>query len=188
MGGQVKITLKELRSLNQSLTAGKLHCLECNSSNVGYSTSDNSYTFDISSIDIRTQIISSIEGRIDAYREEVNNITIDINKYQEELKAILVEDSVSIESLLMYKSDLVDANEADSKLINIDNEIKRITSMLAVNNTSSKEIEEKKRKLYMTILAKMNEFYKDVDPHGNLTFSALFSKKLDRQHFVGQFL
>jgi hypothetical protein len=172
-----EITLKELRSLNQSLTAGKLHCLDCQSTNVGYSTADNSYTFDISSSDIRSQIISSIEDKIEAYKEEADQITIDINKHQEQLKSILSEDEVSLESLLMYKSDLMEANEADSKLIEIDNALKKYNNMLTNNENTSKVAKEQKEKLYKSLMENMNGFYKMIDPQGNLYFKELFSKK-----------
>ncbi|CQR73274.1 hypothetical protein [Sporomusa ovata] len=153
---QVKneITLKELRSLNQSLTAGKLHCLDCNSTKIGYSTADSSYTFDISSIEIRNQILSSIEDKIEAYTEEIDNITIEINKYQQELKSLLTTDEVSIESLLMYKSDLVKASEADSKLINVDNELKKFKAMLETKESDSQNTQEEKKNCTIKLLMK----------------------------------
>jgi hypothetical protein len=86
-----EIILKELRSLNKSFNVGKLHCLDYNSKNIGYSTADNSYTFDISTQEIRNQILSSIEDKIEAYREEINKLTLEINKYQEDLKEVLDE-------------------------------------------------------------------------------------------------
>lgn len=172
-----EITLKELRSLNQSLTAGKLHCLDCDSSNIGYSTSDKSYTFDITSIEIRKQILSSIEDKISAYQEEVEGITLEINKNQEELKSLLSEDEVSIESLLMYKPDLINASKADSELINIDNEIKKFKDMLDIEETTLEGVQEERNKLYNNIIDEMNYFYNNLNPHGNMIFKDLFSKK-----------
>ncbi|TKI54806.1 hypothetical protein E8L90_04765 [Brevibacillus antibioticus] len=172
-----EITLKELRSLNQTLNAGELHCLDCHSVNVGYSTADSAYTFDISSIEIRNQILTSIEDKINAYKDEIDMISLEINRFQEELKSLLSQDEVSIESLLMYKSDLVKASDADSKLLALDNELKNLHVMLNEHETLSIDADAKKKEMYSIIIEKMNEFYKAVDPQGNMIFNDLFSKR-----------
>ncbi|OMF45421.1 hypothetical protein [Paenibacillus amylolyticus] len=172
-----EITLKELRSLNKTLSAGKLHCLDCNSTDIGYSTADNSYTFDISSVEMRNQILSSIEDKIALYEEEINMITIEINKLQNELKLLLTEEDVTIENLLLYKTDLVQASEADSKLILIDNQLKYLNAELVQQGNSFTDLQEKKTELYNRIIEEMNNFYNEVDPQGNMQFTELFSKK-----------
>lgn len=58
-----EITLKELRSLNRTIPTGELHCLDCDSKNIGYTTSDSMYTFDVSTVEVRNQIIESIEEK-----------------------------------------------------------------------------------------------------------------------------
>ncbi|MEV3587295.1 hypothetical protein ABNE08_21175 [Paenibacillus larvae] len=173
-----EIALKELRSLNKTLTAGELNCLDCGSINIGYSLADdNSFSFDISSVNIRNQILTSIESKIEAYSEEISYISREINKLQDELQSLLATEEVSIESLLMYKPDLVNASEADNKIIEIDNQIKQLTEALNHTLTSNKSKQEEKSKLYKNIIEEMIYFYKQIDPHGNLTFQELFSKK-----------
>lgn len=172
-----EITLKELRSLNQTLSAGQLHCLDCNSTRVGYSSVDNIYTFDISSTDIRKQILESIEEKISIYSEETETITFEINKYQRELQSILAVDEVSIQSLLMYKVDLVNASEADSRIIDLQKQIKNLSEKLRFETDNEKISQEKRKELLTAILNEMNSFYKILEPHGNLHFESLFAKK-----------
>ena len=46
-------TLKELRSLNRTMESGELRCMDCNSTNISFSSSKkNAYAFDVSSIDM----------------------------------------------------------------------------------------------------------------------------------------
>lgn len=172
-----EITLKELRSLNQTLSAGKLHCLDCNSNNIGYSTADKAYTFDISSVEMRTQILSAIGDKVNSYQEEADTLTIEINKLQSELKLVLAEDEVTIENLLLYKTDLVEASEADNKLLAINNELKKLKSSLIRKEETASDLQDKKEKIHSELIGKMNEFYKDLDPNGNLKFSQVFSKR-----------
>lgn len=107
----------------------------------------------------------------------MDHLTIEINDYQQELKSVLSEEEVSIESLLMYKSDLVEAADADSKIIKIDNEIIKIERIITTNENSSRNNLEEKELLYSKIVDQMNEFYKQIDPQGNLIFTNLFSKR-----------
>ncbi|WP_159888690.1 coiled-coil domain-containing protein [Paenibacillus puerhi] len=172
-----EITLKELRSLNQSLSAGILHCLDCGSKNIGYSTSDKSYTFDISSNEIRSQILISIEEKINIYSEEIERLTFDINKYQDELQSLLSIDEVSLQSLLLYKSELISAGEADSRILSISKELKELERSLTSSMNKEKENQIERKELRDQIFEKMNEFYKTIEPNGNLFFDDLFSRR-----------
>jgi hypothetical protein len=172
-----EIALKELRSLNMTLTAGKLNCLDCNSINIGYSLADNSYSFDISSIDIRNQILKSLENKVEAYTEEITELTRDINKLQGDLQTTLATEDVSIESLLMHKTDLVSASKADNKIIEIDNKIKQLSESLKHVVSKNESQKDEKLILYNDLTKMMSYFYKQIDPLGNLLFSDLFSKR-----------
>ncbi|WP_052339326.1 hypothetical protein [Gorillibacterium massiliense] len=159
-----------------TLTAGKLNCLDCNSINIGYSLADKSYSFDISSIDIRNQILKSLESKIEAYTEEITELTRDINKLQGNLQTTLATEDVNIESLLMYRADLVSASEADDKIIEIDNKIRQLSESLKHVVSKNESKKDEKLNLYNALITKMRFFYKEIDPLGNLLFE-LFSKR-----------
>jgi len=170
-----EVTLKELRSLNRSLAAGELHCLDCNSSNIGYSTADKSYTFDITSVDIRSQILSSIAEKVEVYQEEIENITKDLNEKQNELRLVLSDDDVTLESLLIIKPDLLKSNDADSELITLDDKIIEFNNLLLINDKSSKADVDKRNALLDNITSSMDEFYKRLEPKSRMIIKDLFS-------------
>lgn len=170
-------TLKELNSLNRTLEVGRLHCLDCYSKNIGYSTADKSYTFDITNTEIRKQILQSIEDKVSVYQDEILQINYKISALQTELNDLLEDDEISVESLLLYKSITNNLRPADNEIMNIDSTINKIN--LELKNISS-EMESEKQKqidLINKIVEGMNSFYKVLDPQGNLEFKELFSTK-----------
>lgn len=84
-------TLKEIRALNRTADSGSLECLDCGSKNIGYSSGDKSYTFDISNVDMRNNIIFSIQDKIASYQEEIDTCTSKINELQKRLQELLKE-------------------------------------------------------------------------------------------------
>ena len=170
-------TLKEIRSLNRSEKSGTLYCMDCNSKNIGYTSGDNSYTFDISNAAMRNNIIVSITDRIEAYQEEIDDCTLKINDLQQSLQEILSEDDVTLESLLMYKADITSVSEVDSRLVEIDNEISALNEKQKSKKHDAEIDEEKRQNIRNSIIACMNEYYHAMDPQGNLEFTDLFSKR-----------
>ncbi|EGP9122970.1 hypothetical protein I0526_002881, partial [Listeria monocytogenes] len=91
-----EVTLKELRSLNRNISTGELQCLDCNSSHIGYiSSSDKNFTFDVSTTEVRGQIIDSIKEKIASYTEELDKQTSEINLYQLQIQNLLDDESIS---------------------------------------------------------------------------------------------
>ncbi len=81
-------TFKELKSLNRDITCGELRCMDCHSTNIAFCTGSSqtlSYTFDVSTIETRQEILLSITDKIDAYTEEIDDITRQIQLAQEKL-------------------------------------------------------------------------------------------------------
>lgn len=169
--------LKELRSLNNTLKTGTLHCLDCQSPHVGYSTGDNACTFDISSIEIRNQIISSIEDKINAYSEEIEGITHEININQEELKELLLVQEVDLESILLFKDELLSVSEIDLKITQINTKLDELKNKINESTLLQESNNSNKTALIREIVYEMNKTYRLIDPHGNLIFDNLFSKR-----------
>lgn len=170
-------TLSELRALNRTQDTGFLYCIDCGSKRIGYSSGDKSYTFDISDVGMRNNIISSIQDKISAYQEEIEDCTRRINLLQQQLQEQLKAEDVDLETILLYKNDIVDSSDADKRLIEIDKELKSLKDALNANNKNSKDEKEKRDKLKQSILSFMNAFYRQVDPNGTNVFDDLFSKR-----------
>ncbi len=116
-----EITLKELRSLNKT-------------------PADNSITFDIASIEIRKQIMSSIEDKIRMYDEKVITYGDRITTLQVQLKELLSFDDVNLESLFLYKKELVDSSDADLRLVEIESELEEIELNLLKDSKKNNDL------------------------------------------------
>ena len=126
---------------------------------------------------MRRNIIESIQDKINAYDEEVQNCNLQLNELQRQLQALLKEEDLSLEAVLLYKDEIVDASAVDTRLVEIDSEIKALKASLSIDNRKSQEEAGKREKLKTEIVSLMNAFYKKVDPNGTLVFDDLFSKR-----------
>lgn len=171
-------TLKELRSLNRSMECGELRCMDCNSTNISFSTSrKNAHAFDVSSVEMRNEIIASINEKIATYSEEINRLSAQISSEQDDLQALMEDEAVSLESILAYKQDVFDASDAETRIKEIDAEEEMLKNQLEISTSSSASKKEQQKTLLYSILCEMNNFYKEIDPDGNLNFEDLFTKR-----------
>lgn len=173
-----EITLKELRSLNRNISTGELQCLDCNSKHIGYvSSSDTNFTFDVSTTEVRSQIIESINEKINSYSEELDKQTSEINMYQLQLQSLLSDESISIESIVLYKDDVTDIAVVENKLTTLEEQISETTSLLKLNEKNNVDIIEKQNLFTCKIINEMNFIYKKIDPNGTLIFDDIFTKR-----------
>jgi hypothetical protein len=171
-------TLKELNSLNRTISTGELQCLDCYSTHVGYTSGiKKSFTFDVSTKEVRSQIIESISEKIDSYTEELEKQTNEINIYQQKLQELLTDEDISLESIILYKEDTININKIESKLDSLENQISEISSSINESKLNIEETGDKQNSLVKEILKVMNNIYKQIDPNGNLVFDDIFTKK-----------
>jgi len=173
-----EITLKELNSLNRSMDHGELLCMDCNSTHIGYKTEPKSTcTFDITTPEVRREIIESINDKILSYMENTERITAEINSYQAQLQSLLVDDIITLESIVAYKQDVFDAAAAEKRILEIDAMIKALAESLSGNISDADILADKQIILLNSVVEIMNNTYKEIDPTGNLHFDELFTKK-----------
>lgn len=171
-------TIKELRSLNRTIDCGELRCMECNSTNISFSASKkSSYTFDVSTIEMRNEIIASIQDKISAYSEEIEKYAASISHEQECLQKLMSDDSISLEAIVAYKNEIFNAIDAEHRIKEIDNELEILQNSLHVSEDNTKLQKEKQRDFINSIVSVMNDTYKEIDPTGNLNFDDLFTKR-----------
>lgn len=172
-------TLKELRSLNRTITHGELRCMDCNSTNISFSDSSKnaSYTFDVSSVDMRNEIITSIKEQIITYDEEIDRLSFEISKSQDDLKEIMEDETITLESIVSFKEDIFSAVDAEKKIKQIEETISNLKSKLVAANNTSKSQKEKQASITELLITQMNKAYKMIDPDGNLIFNDLFTKR-----------
>lgn len=171
-------TLKELRSLNRTMESGELRCMDCDSTNISYSSSKkNAYAFDVSSIDMRNEIIASINEKIEAYTEEINKLASQISSAQDELQTLMNDEAISLEAIVAYKQDIFSASDAEAKIKEIDLETETLKNQLKISSGTTQSKKEQQLAILIAILNEMNAVYEAIDPNGNLHFDDLFTKK-----------
>lgn len=171
-------TVRELRSLNRTINCGELRCMDCNSTNISFSAGRKSaYAFDVSTVDMRTEIISSIEEKIAAYSEEIEHLTMQIGTEQDKLKNLMSDESITLESIVAYKQDVFSASDAEKRIKEIDDEIASLNSRLLSSANASQANQKKRGALLSAIISKMNALYQKIDPDGNIEYKGLFTKR-----------
>lgn len=175
--GKCEITIKELKSLNRTIASGELRCLDCNSTHISFHVGGrDSFSFEVSTPEVRRQIIESILEKVNVYSEEIEMFTFEINQRQEELKNILFQDDISLEMLVAYKEEIFNANDAEKRINALDIEIKDLEEVIQSNSKDSADILKKQQILINNITDLMNSTYYEIDPSGNLLFESIFTK------------
>lgn len=172
-------TIKELKSLNRSIDVGELRCMDCDSKNIAYATSTKrtAYLFDVSTVEMRKDIINSINEKIESYDEEIEKYEISIAKEQEKLRFLMSDEEITLEALIELKEQIFSASDAEMRILEIEQEIRTLQSKLNISETSTEETKNKRETVLTAILNEMNTLYKSIDPTGNLVFEGLFTKR-----------
>ncbi|HOJ10919.1 MAG TPA: hypothetical protein PK733_10050 [Clostridiales bacterium] len=171
-------TLKELRSLNRTIDCGELRCMECDSTNISFSRAKkSSYAFDVSNVDMRNEIIGSINEKIASYNEEIEKVASLINKEQEYLQELMSDDNISLESIVAYKNQIFGSSDAELKIKEIDSQLEILNNSLHSNEISTKKEKEQQDKLIDAIVSLMIAAYTTIDSNSNSIIDGIFTKR-----------
>lgn len=170
-----EILQKELNSLNKSLDEGQLVCLDCDSKHIGFKNKDEGLVFDVSDIEIRKSIFNVIQERIDTAKEEIEKLDIQIANIQSELKLLMKDEDVSLENILIYKSELLDSDKADKEILDINNELEKLERLLKLIKANNQNNNSKQKNIKEQIIKEMQTVYKEIDPESNVVINDFFS-------------
>ncbi|MFA6940769.1 MAG: hypothetical protein WCQ54_07265 [Clostridiaceae bacterium] len=172
-------TIKELNSLNRNIDVGELKCMDCNSKNISFSTSSKrtAYSFDISTVEMRNDIINSINNKMAAYDEEIEKYDAAILNEQCQLQELMKDDNITLEAIVSYKEQIFSASDAEKQIVDIDKKIGELQNKLIVSENSIEEAKNQREAIMEAIVKNMNVLYKKIDSNGNLVFDGLFTKK-----------
>ena len=71
--------------MRREVKSGKLVCLKCGSVSVGYQMADSDVIFDVTSPDMRTQIINTLKERIYSIEADLDDLERNLRKSQNRL-------------------------------------------------------------------------------------------------------
>lgn len=186
--------LTELRSLNIEVGVGSVVCLDCGSTSIGYKMNGTDYVFDITTADVRQQIIGSIEERIDGYAAEVRQTEEELLPLQEQFETLIAEKDVTLADVIAYQEDYKNEKEIDRELTAIDAELERIKGALESNRAIESELKEARGKFRTTLLATMDSARTIIspdqkrEPYGSIftTNTSLYSGSDETEYFLSR--
>lgn len=171
-------TLKELNSLNRNIEIGELRCMDCNSTKIIYKGQGKaSYSFDVSTPEMRKHIIDSINEKIANFSEDISRYDSEIEKYQIELNRVMEEDDVTIENILVFKLGFTSVEEIDSSIQKIDNKITELQGELDTGAKISEEVKKARQEFYQKFVEDMNEISNVIEGHTYKKYNDIFTKR-----------
>lgn len=171
---KLKDLLIELKSINRKIEIGKVVCAECGSERVMYTNGDMS--FDVSNVTVRNNIINSIEEQISIKAELIDELTSYITDEQEALHLLLEETPSNFKNILLFREEILSDREHSTIIIKLKAEISSLEEQLESAKNQEEEGKEQNKLMIKAIINKMNDYYREIDPDGNLVFDKLFTK------------
>lgn len=170
--------IRELNSLNKKTSYGEIRCLNCGSDEIAFFSGkdDNKLTFEVSTAETRSRIIKSINEKVDAYAEEIQDLTHQIEEYREELNKALSDEEIDIESIIMIKKDVRSATDYEREIIHIDSKLNKLKKLTAESNELVEDQKIRRKLLIDSIINEMNEAHKVIDGNRNVKYQSLFAK------------
>lgn len=152
-----KIVLDELRSLKINVKVGSLTCLQCGSENVGYRMADSGVVFDVTTSEMRTQIINSLEDRISGIEDDLQSVTRQLRSAQEVLDDLLeAKPEVTLADIMACKDDFLNVRDIDTQIRQNQDEMDRIDEMLSNDQDVSRELRSQREEFRKELLSSMN--------------------------------
>ena len=171
-------TLKELNSLNRNIEVGELRCMDCNSTNISYKgQGKNSYSFDVSTPDMRKQIIDSIREKINNFSEDVHRYDAEINEWQNHLLTVMEEEEITLENIVAYKSGFKTIEEIENSVLEIDQKIADLEGQLKEGKKMSDESKNTRKNFFENIISSMNLVRKHIEGNDKNTYNDIFTKR-----------
>lgn len=172
------VTLKELRSLNRNIDVGELRCMECDSNHIAYKGKGKmTYSFDVSTPEMRGQIIASIEERISAYTEEISKCDYEIDTLQKRIDEVMHNEDVTIENILAYKNSFSNAEEIERLIAQLDVQIKAFKEKIKSGIQQTVESKQARDDFYKNVIKRMNEIKHLIDTENDQDYEDIFTKK-----------
>lgn len=172
-----EILIRELNELNKELEQGHLKCGVCGSTDIIYES--KGVEFEVSNIDIRRQILNTLNGRIESCNEEIAHIQNMINLKQNEVNELLKDDDITLENLLFFKSDILQSLNSDEEIKIIDSKISDLKDILDNVDKINIKTKEDQIKILSQIRARLNVLYSLINIDGNSDEIDLFTKRTE---------
>ena len=174
-----QIVLDELNSLRREVKTGKLVCLKCGSVSVGYQMADSNVIFDVTSPDMRTQIVNTLKERIDAIEADLDALERNLRKAQSRLSGLLSKnDEFSLMDVVACKDEYLNEQEIDKRMQEAQRELDDIKGKLESDRLLTSEIAKQRKEFMDDLLGKMNLARRAISDNAEESdYESMFSTK-----------
>lgn len=154
---------RELGSLNRELKTGSIVCLDCGSKAIGYSMPESNVAFDITTQDMRQEILRTLDYKIDDYVGEVERLEKEIRELQIRFNALAETREISLIDIISVKDDYGNLEEMDRELTAIIDEIEDIDKKLEFSKNVDAELRKDRNDFMRKVLISMNHLREVVN-------------------------
>ncbi|WP_407332116.1 hypothetical protein [Enterovibrio sp. 27052020O] len=165
----------ELSSLNRNMQLGEVICNECGSDKIIFKNKD--LNFDVSNIEVRGEILSSISKNIESKNELIASLSHEINTLQSKLTKLEKESPPDIFQLAMFSDDIRTMEEFDKEAHEVTADIKEYQRQKDNLSKGVNDTKAQVAKFISEITDHMNEICREIDHDGRLRFDDIFSKQ-----------
>lgn len=168
--------LCQLRSLNNSLDVDSLECLVCGSREIGYRMNGSKFIFDITTSDMRSQIINSLKERISEQENIAKELDLEIREKQTRFNKITDSRNITLEDIFVYREDYISLEDIDKELTLIADELSNVDRIIKTDKQISAKNKVDRKNLKDKIVAKMNKIHRKLGNNdGSPDYSDLFT-------------
>lgn len=154
---------RELRSLNRELKTGSIVCLDCGSKAIGYAMPESGVTFDITTQDMRQEILRTIDCKVDDYTREAEQLEKEIRELQTRFNSLVDTRKISLVDIISVKEDYKSLEEIDRELTAVIDEIEDIDKKLELSKSVDQEVRKDRSDFMHKVLASMNHLREVVN-------------------------
>lgn len=162
-----EIVQKELNSLRIDVKAGQIVCLDCGSAHIGYKMADSGYTFDITTPQMRDQILASVQQRIDACNSELEQVNSELREAQRHLDVLLDEKPVTLADVVVRQEDYANERGLDEQITRIDDELATIEAKLDSHHSVQSDLKTRREEFMEELLGTMDHVRRQISVSEN---------------------
>lgn len=154
---------KELRSLNREIEVGSVVCLDCGSENIGFKLPGSDFVFDITTTEMRSQILASVQQKIDSYEREIDELNQKIRELQRQFNSMADSREITLEDIYAAREGYADVEAIDRELSDISDQIGKIDERLKEAKAVDKALSEDRAAFKDSLLNTMNMVRRTVN-------------------------
>ena len=127
---------------------------------------------------MRNDIQNSIDEKIKDYSEEIEKLDYQIEEIVKQIKVVMEDEDVTLDTILAYKDDVFSAEEAERRILDVDEKLAELKGQRKSNIQLTDELKKKRESLNKEMVNELNRIYSEIDSNHD-KIENLFTKRDD---------